>query len=99
MTHFNRSRKPTASLPLSRQLAGIGKCPRLIQLWIVVIISFAFITRAETVSIVIASNAAPRVRFGAQKLAEVLKGINVSPEIIGSKDGPNRRILLSPQLD
>ena len=37
---------------------------------------------AEIVSIVIASNAAPRVEFGAEKIAEALKAVNLDAQII-----------------
>jgi len=40
---------------------------------------------AETVSIVIATNAAPRVRFGAEKIAEAAKAVNLSVEISGHR--------------
>jgi hypothetical protein len=33
--------------------------------------------RAETISIVIASNAAPRVQFGAEKIVEALKAVKL----------------------
>jgi hypothetical protein len=38
--------------------------------------------RAETVSIVIASNAAPRVQFGAEKLAEALAAVKLDGKIV-----------------
>ena len=46
--------------------------------------------KAETVSIVIPTNAAPRVEFGAEKLAEALKAVNMDAEIVtsGTNDGP-----------
>ncbi len=42
----------------------------------------AGIVRAETVSIVIASNAAPRVQFGAEKIAEALKAVKVDASVV-----------------
>ncbi len=43
-----------------------------------------FCVRAETVSIIIASNAAPRVQFGAEKLVEALKAVNLDASLIHS---------------
>jgi len=43
--------------------------------------------RAETVSIVIASNAAPRVEFGAEKLLEALKAVKIDATIERSSAG------------
>src|SRR5882724_8942239 len=40
--------------------------------------------RAETVSIVIASNAAPRVQFGAEKLVEALKAVKLDAALVRS---------------
>lgn len=48
-------------------------------------ILYAADSRAETVSIVIASNAAPRVEFGAQKLVEALKAVKRDAAIVRSK--------------
>ncbi|HEX5218684.1 MAG TPA: hypothetical protein VFZ59_03890 [Verrucomicrobiae bacterium] len=53
-----------------------------------------FSARAETVSIVIPSNAAPRVKFGAEKLAEALKAVKLDA-VVSSATGASRpRILL-----
>jgi hypothetical protein len=43
--------------------------------------------KAETISIVIATNAAPRVAFGAEKLVEVLKSVNVDAAVVHSSAG------------
>lgn len=43
---------------------------------------FAMVARAETVSIVVASNAAPRVMFGAEKIAESLKAAKVDAVVV-----------------
>ena len=48
---------------------------------------FAVAVRAETVSIVIASNAAPRVEFGAEKLVEALKAVKLDAAIVRSEHG------------
>lgn len=58
---------------------------------------------AGVVSIVVASNAAPRVEFGAEKLVEALKAVNDNPAIVSSADAaPGRRIMVNrwpnPQL-
>ncbi len=42
----------------------------------------AFALQAETISIVIASNAAPRVEFGAEKLRDALKAVGMDGEIV-----------------
>ena len=41
--------------------------------------------KAETISIVILTNAAPRVEFGAEKLAEALKAVKLDATIIHSE--------------
>ena len=46
------------------------------------------LARAETVSIIIASNAAPRVVFGAEKIAEALKAVNKDAMVV--HDDTNR---------
>jgi hypothetical protein len=51
-------------------------------------ISPLLIARAETVSIVIASNAAPRVEFGAGKLAEALKAVGMKSVVTCSQQTP-----------
>ena len=45
----------------------------------VLILAVCPLIRAETVSIVISSDAAPRVQFGAEKLAEALRSIGANP--------------------
>jgi hypothetical protein len=52
------------------------------------------IARAETVSIVIPTDAAPRVKFGAQKLAEALKTVELDAVVMGGKPAAGRRIWL-----
>ena len=48
---------------------------------------FSFAVNAETVAIVIASNAAPRVEFGAEKILEALKAIKADAAIVPSRAG------------
>ena len=57
------------------------------------------VARAETVSIVITSNAAPRVVFGAAKLAEALKAVKVDAGIVTSEKNPGRKIYLNRPHD
>jgi len=52
--------------------------------------------RAETVSIVIASNAAPRVEFGVEKLVEALKAVNLEGKIVRSEKAPSPKIWINP---
>lgn len=51
---------------------------------ITAVILLSLNSRAETISIVIASNAAPRVKFGAEKLAVALKSIKLDVTIAPS---------------
>jgi hypothetical protein len=56
---------------------------------------FGFVhVRAETISIVIPTNAAPRVQFGAEKIAEALNAVNLDATIVHAepKAGPAIRI-------
>jgi hypothetical protein len=48
---------------------------------------FCFPVRSETISIVIASNAAPRVEFGAGEIAAALKAVNLDAQVV--RDGTN----------
>jgi hypothetical protein len=50
--------------------------------------------KAETISIVIPTNAAPRVQFGAEKLAEALKMVNWDATIAHSENNSDRKIYL-----
>jgi hypothetical protein len=73
---------PTAALRLRNPLACIFAFALLLAL--------PCVARAETVSIVIESNAAPRVAFGAEKIAEALKAVKLNATIVRSepKSGP-----------
>lgn len=57
------------------------------------------VASAETVSIVIASNAAPRVQFGADKLVEALKAVKVDAAIVRSEKSPGQKIWVNQQPD
>jgi hypothetical protein len=54
------------------------------------------VARAETVSIVISTNATPRVEFGAEKIAEALKAVKVDAAIVRSEKGVGKIILNQP---
>jgi hypothetical protein len=58
----------------------------------------AMATQAETVSIVVSSNAAPRVKFGAEKLVEALKSVNSDAAIVQTKNVSGRKILFDLPL-
>jgi hypothetical protein len=66
---------------------------------VVVMLAAGWAARAETISIVIASNAAPRVVFGADKLVEVLKEMKVDTTIVRSENISGRKILLHQSPD
>ena len=55
----------------------------------------SLVARAETISIVIASNAAPRVEFGAEKLMEALKSVKLEAAIARSEITPGQKILIN----
>ena len=57
------------------------------------------VARAETVSIVIASNAAPRVVFGAEKLVEALKAVKLDAAIVHTEKVSGRKIFLDRPND
>lgn len=58
------------------------------------VIFAAMTTHAKIISIVISSNAAPRVEFGAEKLAEELKAVKLDATIVHSENIPGRKIHL-----
>ena len=51
---------------------------------------------AETISIVIPTNAAPRVAFGAEQLAEALKAVKINASIVHSEKGTGNILLNQP---
>jgi hypothetical protein len=51
--------------------------------------------RAETISIVIASNAAPRVEFGAEKLVEALKAVKLEATVIRTEPKSGAKIYVN----
>lgn len=52
-------------------------------------------SRAETISIVIASNAAPRVQFGAEKLEAALQAVKLEAAVVKGEPKVGRRIWLN----
>ncbi len=55
---------------------------------------FSLVARAEIISIVVASNAAPRVKFGAERLLEALKAVKLDAAIVGSPGSGGKRIVV-----
>jgi len=56
---------------------------------------FSWIARAETVSIVIPSHAAPRVEFGAEKLVAALKAVRTQAVVVRSAPASGPRICVN----
>jgi hypothetical protein len=56
---------------------------------------FPLLARAETISIVIASNAAPRVAFGAEKLTQALRDVGAEVQIDRVGRNPGRKVYLN----
>ncbi len=56
---------------------------------------FSRIAHAETVSIVIPSNPAPRVEFGAEKLVAALKAVKLQAAVVRSAPSSGQRICRS----
>jgi len=55
--------------------------------------------RAEAISIIVATNAAPRVGFGAEKLVEALQAVKLDAAIVHSETVPGRKIYLNRPHD
>ena len=55
--------------------------------------------KAETISVVIASNAASRVEFGVEKIAEALKQVELTVETDRTGRNPGRKIYLNQPLN
>ena len=51
------------------------------------VLAMGFLARAETVSIVLGTNAAPRVEFGAKQIAAALQAVSVDAVIVRSATG------------
>jgi hypothetical protein len=52
--------------------------------------------QAETISIMISTNAAPRVEFGAEKIVEALKSVNMDAIVVRSEKSAGKIILNQP---
>jgi len=59
----------------------------------------AFAVRAETISIVIPTNATPRIVFGAEKLVEALKAVKLEAAVARSENISGQKILLRQSPD
>ena len=59
----------------------------------------AFAVRGQTISIVVASNAPPRIGFGAEKLARAIKAVKLDATIVLSEKVPGRKIHLETPHD
>lgn len=57
---------------------------------------FSWVARAETVSIVIPSNAAPRVEFGAERLVAALNAVRTQAVVVRSTPSSGPRIHVNP---
>jgi hypothetical protein len=83
--------------------ADCQSAPRLRTAVLLILMIFAVlpcsVARAETVSIVIPTNAAPRVEFGAEKLVEALKAVKLDAAVVRSEKVPGRKMLLSQTND
>src|SRR4051812_43648222 len=55
--------------------------------------------QAENISVVVATNAVPRVVFGAEKLLEALKAVKLDAAIVHSEKVSGRRIYLNQPHD
>src|SRR4029079_2073483 len=84
---------------LSRNPVGIGRRVAQILSLATLILSFAFAAHAETVSIILSSNATPRVEFGAQKLIEALKAVSLDGTIVRSANSVGPKIHLELHRD
>src|SRR5579862_6676890 len=70
-----------------------------ISLLTVLAVFLSLIVRAETISVVVSSNAAPRVEFGAERLVEALKGVKQDATIVHSENVSGRKIHLEVPHD
>jgi hypothetical protein len=71
----------------------------LMPLFAALAFSVSGFVHAETVSIVIATNAAPRVEFGAEQLAEAIKAEKMDAAIVHSEKISGRKIILNQSND
>ena len=71
---------------------------RVLSLVALALLAAGFV-HAETVSIVIASNAAPRVQFGAEKIGAALKSVKIDSAIVHSEKVSGRKVHLETPRD
>jgi hypothetical protein len=55
--------------------------------------------RAEAISIIVATNAAPRVEFGAEKLVETLQAVKINSQLAHSENIPGQKIYVNHSQD
>src|SRR5215475_10264236 len=65
----------------------------------VLILGCCILSRGETVLVVTATNASPRVAFGAAKLVDALKDDKIDAKITQSDNAPGHRIYLDRPHD
>lgn len=65
----------------------------------VLIVASSGWARAENISIIVPTNAAPRVEFGAEKLREALQSVKLDAAIVHSDSAPGRKIYLDRPHD
>src|SRR5215469_5313150 len=65
----------------------------------VLILAICSQTRAENISVILETNAAPRVIFGAEKLVDALKAVKLDATIAHSEKVPGRKIHLEHPHD
>ncbi|MEY4385324.1 MAG: hypothetical protein RLY20_607 [Verrucomicrobiota bacterium] len=64
--------------------------------WLALLFATVVVTaQAETVSIVVPTNATPRVQFGAEKIAEALKAVKLDVAVVRGQPKAGRIILLN----
>ena len=94
---------PGARLWSQTQPQHVGLCARAaagashtaaLLIFVALAIFPSFTARAEIISIVIASNAAPRVEFGAEKLVEALKAVKSDALVVRTENVLGRKIHL-----
>ena len=91
---------PPKREPRAMKISRSGPCRRLAQFTFVALaVLSSGIARSETVSIVLQSNAAPRVLFGANKLEEALTAVKLDTAIVRTERVPGRKIHLETPHD
>jgi hypothetical protein len=71
----------------------------ILRILVPFILLFSGVVRAETISICLATNAAPRVEFGAKQLAEAIQDVNQDATIVHSGNPSVRTIHLDTPHD